>query len=312
MADDELDLLLPRVGVIARGTPSHKVRVIEAFQRIGATVAMTGDGANDAPAIRLADVGIAVGAHASPAARATADLVISDGHLDTLVEALIEGRAMWGSVRAGLSILLGGNIGEIVFTVIGAVLTGSAPLTARQMLLVNLLTDLAPAVAVAMRPVQADAETLLREGPEASLGTPLIRQIVLRAAATAAAATGAWLTARGTGRCARARTVALVALVGAQLAQTLAAGGMNRPVLIATVVSAAALVGIVQTPGVSQFFGCTPLGPLAWTLALSWAAGATVAVALAARLVPDSVGRSEPDSSVPSAVEDLGSPAAGR
>jgi magnesium-transporting ATPase (P-type) len=285
MSDEELDGALRQVAVIARGTPAHKVRVVEAFRRIGATVAMTGDGANDAPAIRMADVGIAVGAHASPAARAAADLVISDGRLETVVEALVEGRGMWGSVRAGLAILLGGNLGEIAFTVIGALLTGSAPLTARQMLLVNLLTDLAPAVSVAMRPVEADAETLLREGPEASLGSALNRQIMLRAATTTAAATGAWITASLTGRPARARTVALVALVGAQLGQTVAEGGRSRPVLAATAVSAAILIGIVQTPGVSWFFGCTPLGPVGWSTALSWATGTTLTTAGATRLV---------------------------
>lgn len=192
---------------------------------------------------------------------------------------------MWGSVRAGLAILLGGNLGEIAFTVIGALLTGSAPLTARQMLLVNLLTDLAPAVSVAMRPVEADAETLLREGPEASLGSALNRQIMLRAATTTAAATGAWITASLTGRPARARTVALVALVGAQLGQTVAEGGRSRPVLAATAVSAAILIGIVQTPGVSWFFGCTPLGPVGWSTALSWATGTTLTTAGATRLV---------------------------
>src|ERR1700710_3147178 len=100
--DDALDGVLPSVAVVARGTPAHKVRVVQAFQRLGRTVAMTGDGANDAPAIRLADVGIALGRRGTPAARAAADLVVTDDQLETIIAALVEGRAMWGSVRQAL------------------------------------------------------------------------------------------------------------------------------------------------------------------------------------------------------------------
>ncbi|MFF4041197.1 HAD-IC family P-type ATPase [Streptomyces sp. NPDC001816] len=151
-----LDKLLPDVGVVARGTPVHKVRVVQAFQRLGRTVAMTGDGANDAPAIRLADIGIAFGTRATPAARAAADLVVTDDRLETVLAALVEGRAMWASVRQALAILVGGNLGEIAFTLLGAAATGTSPLTARQLLLVNLFTDLAPAMAVALRPPQTE------------------------------------------------------------------------------------------------------------------------------------------------------------
>jgi magnesium-transporting ATPase (P-type) len=262
--------------VVARGTPTHKVRVVQAFQRLGRTVAMTGDGANDAPAIRLADVGIALGGRGAPAARAAADLVVTDDRLETILAALTEGRAMWASVRQALAILVGGNLGEIGFTVVGATVTGSSPLTARQLLLVNLFTDLAPAIAVALRPpAEGAAERLLREGPEASLGTALTDEITVRAIATALGAGLGWLAARATGRAVRARTVALAALVGSQLGQTLLVGGRSPAVLAASVGSMAALAAVIQTPGVSRFFGCTPLGPVAWTIALASAAAAT-------------------------------------
>jgi magnesium-transporting ATPase (P-type) len=274
--DDALDELLPHVGVVARGTPTHKVRVVQAFQRLGRTVAMTGDGANDAPAIRLADVGIALGGRGAPAARAAADLVVTDDRLETILAALTEGRAMWASVRQALAILVGGNLGEIGFTVLGATVTGTSPLTARQLLLVNLFTDLAPAIAVALRPpAEGAAERLLREGPEASLGTALTDEITVRAIATAFGAGLGWLAARATGRAVRARTVALAALVGSQLGQTLLVGGRGPAVLAASVGSMAALAAVIQTPGVSQFFGCTPLGPVAWTIALASSAAAT-------------------------------------
>jgi cation-transporting ATPase I len=279
--DAALDRVLPEVTVVARGTPAHKVRVVQAFQRIKRTVAMTGDGANDAPAIRLADVGIALGHRATPAARATADLVVTDDRLETIIAALVEGRAMWGSVRQALGILVGGNLGEIAFTVLGAALTGRSPLSARQLLLVNLLTDLAPAMAIALRAPHPDSSAaLLAEGPEASLGTALTRDIATRAVTTAVATSGAWAAARLTGRAKRARTVALAALVGAQLGQTVALGGTSPAVLATSAGSAAVLAGIVQIPGLSQLFGCTPLGPVGWTIAGSATIAATAATAL--------------------------------
>ncbi len=287
--DDALDAVLPTVRVVARGTPAHKVRAVQAFQRLGRTVAMTGDGANDAPAIRLADVGIALGRRGTPAARAAADLVVTDDRLETILAALVEGRAMWASVREALGVLVGGNLGEIGFTVLGASTTGTSPLTARQLLLVNLLTDLAPSLALAVRAPQAsDARSLLAEGPEASLGDALNREIALRAMATAGGATLAWAQAQATpyGSPARARTVALAALVGTQLGQTVVAGGHRSPLVIgASVVSAGALFAVVQTPGVSQFFGCTPLGPIAWGQAAGSAVAATAASVVGPGLV---------------------------
>ncbi|EHR52486.1 P-type ATPase, translocating [Saccharomonospora marina XMU15] len=281
--DEELRERLSGVDVIARCSPSQKVRIIKAYQALGRTVAMTGDGANDAPAIRLADVGIALGEHGTPAARAAADLVLTDDRLETISAALVEGRAMWASVRAALGVLLGGNLGESGFSVLGAALTGRSPLGARQLLLVNLLTDLAPAMAIALRgPDGTTVEELLQEGPERSLGRPLYNEIGLRAGTTMLGATAAWTLARLTGRRRRAGTVALAALVGTQLGQTLLMGGSSRAVLGSGVGSAAVLASVIQAPGLSHFFGCTPLGPVGWGIALGSAAAAnTLAVAVA-------------------------------
>ncbi|TMR25270.1 HAD family hydrolase [Nonomuraea turkmeniaca] len=275
--DARLDARLPGIDVVARCTPEQKVRVVRSFQRLGKVVAMTGDGANDAAGIRLADVGIALGGVGTPAARAAADMVVSDDRLETIVSALAEGRAMWASVREALAILVGGNLGEIGFTVVGALTTGTSPLSARQLLLVNLLTDLAPALAIALRaPSPEEAANLLQEGPESSLGQALTRDIVRRAVVTSFGAGLAWTLATFTGRAARARTVGLVALVGTQLAQTVQTAGRDRTVLLSALGSAAALAAIVQTPGVSHFFGSTPLGPVAWPIALFAVAAALV------------------------------------
>jgi cation-transporting P-type ATPase I len=274
--DAALPDLLSGATVIARCTPEHKVRVVRAFRACGRVVAMTGDGANDAAAIRLADVGIALGQRGTAAARAAGDLVVTDDRLETIIAAVIEGRAMWRSVRQAIGILVGGNVGEIGYTLLGTLLAGTSPLSARQLLLVNLLTDLVPALTVALRtPPPEAAASLLAEGPDSSLGSALTEEIALRAAATGAAASAAWRVARMTGSPARARTVGLAALIGAELGQTLLVGGRSPAVAAASLASLGVLVAVVQTPGVSQFFGCTPLGPAGWSVAAISAVTAT-------------------------------------
>jgi len=173
-------------------------------------------------------------------------------------------------------------------SVLGAALTGRSLLTARQSLLVNLLTDLAPAMAIALRAPHPDnIGALLAKGPEASLGTALTRDITTRAATTATATSAAWAAARLTGRAKRARTVALLAaLVGAQLGQTVAIGGTSPVVLTSSAGSAAMLIGIIQTPGVSHLFGCTPLGPVGWAIAGTATTAAPAVTALSPRCCP--------------------------
>ncbi|WP_406077832.1 HAD-IC family P-type ATPase [Micromonospora sp. NBC_00858] len=304
--DEALAERLVRTDVVARCTPTHKVRIIQALQKCGRTVAMTGDGANDAPAIRLADVGIALGQRGTPAARAAADLVVTDDRLETIIATLVEGRAMWSSVRHALSILVGGNLGEIAFSVLTAAATGRSALTGRQLLLVNLLTDLAPALAIAIRPPASDrTDSLLREGPDASLGETLTKEIGLRAAATTLGATAGWTLARYTGRRRRAGTVALVSLVGTQLGQTVLAGGTSPAVLASTAASLGALVVVVQTPGLSQFFGCTPIGPVGWTIGAGSALGATFANGALTKLV-EHLPQARPDTAARPAADDGG------
>lgn len=287
--DDELAKRLPTVTVFARVSPAQKARIVQQLRRTGCIVAMTGDGANDVPAIRLAHVGIAVGAKATPAAREAADLVVTDDRIETITDALVEGRAMWASVRDALAILLGGNFGEVAFTLLSGLLSSAGTLNARQLLLVNLLTDVLPAMAVAVRPPpNVTPEDLLAEGPEASLGAMLTRDIYSRAATTATAALGGWLLARPLSTPLQASTTALVALVGAQLGQTMAVRGRTPLVLAAGAGSLLALAAVVQTPGVSQFFGCSPLLPHQWAIALGASVAATMldVVDVFGRLVP--------------------------
>ncbi|CAL9345010.1 cation-translocating P-type ATPase [Streptomyces sp. enrichment culture] len=271
--------VLHGAGVVARVAPEQKLHVVEALQQAGRVVAMAGDGANDAAAIRAADVGVGVESRGSAAARNAADLVLTTGDLSVLVDAVAEGRALWRSVADAVSILIGGNAGEVGFSVLGTLLAGASPLSTRQLLLVNLLTDMFPAMAVAVTPSD-DPSTAEHadDGPMGLnvLGAPLLRSIRRRGITTCLGAVTAYLIGRltpGTER--RATTMALCGVVGAQLVQTLSGRRRSPLVWVTALGSAAVLAALVQTPGVSHFFGCTPLGPVAW-------AGVALAIALSA------------------------------
>ncbi|MGX4695324.1 HAD-IC family P-type ATPase [Streptomyces sp. JNUCC 63] len=279
---------IAQTAVFARVSPEHKVRIVHALQRAGHVVAMTGDGANDAAAIRLADVGIGLSAHGSTSARAAADLVLADPDPTRILHALTEGRTLWRSVRDAVAVLVGGNAGEVAFTVLGTALSGRAPLGTRQLLLVNLLTDMLPALAVALAPAHKSqpGEDPLADGPVASsLGQDLARVLAVRGAATTLGAIAAWQVGRITGLPRRADTMGLAALVGTQLGQTLITDWRSPLVLATAALSAAVLLAVVETPGISHFFGCTPLGPLAWATVAACSATATLAAAFAPRLL---------------------------
>jgi cation-transporting P-type ATPase I len=297
LSDDTLAAALPGIVVFARTTPAHKVRIVELLRRSGRVVAVTGDGANDAPAIRMADVGIALGRNGTGAAKEAADVVITDDRIETITETIVEGRALWGSVRDALAVLLGGNLAEIAFTLgTGLFSPSGSALNARQLLLVNLLTDVLPAMAIAaQRPTRVSPRQLLREGPDASLGVALNREIAIRAVVTTSAAAVAWSLGRATGSRAHAGTVALVALVGAQLGQTLVIGWRSPLVVWASLASFAALAFTVQTPGLSHFFGSRPLGPTGWVFSVGPAAAATLAAAVAARLLRPGASNAAPN-----------------
>ncbi|MEU3526349.1 cation-translocating P-type ATPase [Streptomyces sp. NPDC038707] len=272
--------MLRDAGVVARVAPEQKLQVVEALRDAGRVVGMVGDGANDAAAIRAADIGVGISARGSAAARNAADIVLTDDDLTVLVDAVGEGRALWHSVADAIAILIGGNAGEVAFGIIGTLLSGRAPLSTRQMLMVNLFTDLFPSMAVAVTE-KADGRGTVRarggapEDASAVLGAPLLRQIRHRALTTCLGAVTAWLIGRFTpGTARRSSTMALCGVVGTQLVQTLLDRRDSRLVQVTSLGSALALVAVVQTPVLSRAFGCTPLGPVAW-------AGVVAAIALA-------------------------------
>jgi cation-transporting ATPase I len=278
MSDEALTAAVANIHVFARVTPAHKVRIVRALRDAGRAVGMTGDGANDAAAIRLADAGIALGEHSTAAARAAADLIVPDGRIETVVACVLEGRGLWQGLREASSLLLGGNLGEVLFTLGSGIGSGTAAFNARQLLLLNLLSDTLPALTLALRPHGGQAAAdLLRAGPEASLGKSLKREIAVRGAITAASAGISWTAARLLGGRAKANSVALLAITGSQMLQAGLLGRGDRSVLLSSLASAAMLTAIVETPGLSQLFGCRPVGPLGLLQAGAGAACGAVA-----------------------------------
>lgn len=168
--------ILRHVQVFARVSPAHKLAIVEALQRSGKVVAMTGDGINDGPALRVADLGIAMGGEGSSVASELADIVLKDDNLETLIGAIAQGRTIFRNIRKSVRFLLSSNFSEIAVMAVGTAVSPTAPMSPMQLLWINLLTDVAPALALGLEPPEPDE--LLR--PPRPPMTPILERRDLR------------------------------------------------------------------------------------------------------------------------------------
>ncbi len=290
--DDEwLEEIARTTDVFARVAPAHKLRLVEAIQRQGDVAAMTGDGVNDAPALKAADIGTAMGLAGTDVAREAADMVLTDDNFATITAAVAEGRSIFHNIRSFLRYLLSSNMGEVFTMFFGVVLAGVlgltgeaavvAPLTATQILWINLLTDTGPALALGVDPGDPD---LMRRPPR-PVGSRVIDSAmqngILIVGATMAVATLVMLDARlpgglieGTADLETARTSAFTVLVLAQLFNCFSARSdlasafhewaANRWLLAAVVFSLLLQFAVVYLGPLQEAFGTTSLDPADW------------------------------------------------
>ena len=156
MTDSELDNEVKNISVYARVSPENKIRIVKAWQRKGQVVSMTGDGVNDAPALKAADIGCAMGITGTDVAKGAADMTLTDDNFATIVDAVREGRGIYANIKKVVGFLLGTNIGEVILVFVAMLLWHKTPLLSMQLLWINLVTDSLPAIALGMEPVEAD------------------------------------------------------------------------------------------------------------------------------------------------------------
>ena len=156
MTDSELDSQVENISVYARVSPENKIRIVKAWQRKGQVVSMTGDGVNDAPALKAADIGCAMGITGTDVAKGAADMTLTDDNFATIVDAVREGRGIYANIKKVVGYLLGTNIGEVITVFMAMLLWHKTPLLSMQLLWINLMTDSLPAIALGMEAVESD------------------------------------------------------------------------------------------------------------------------------------------------------------
>jgi Ca2+-transporting ATPase len=272
----ELAALAREVDVFARVTPEHKYQIVRALQSAGEVVAMTGDGVNDAAALRAAAIGVAMGAGGTDVARDVADVVLLDDDFGSIVRAVAQGRTTRDNISRALDFLLATNFSEILVTLSALALGGTRLLSATQFLWINLLSDVAPALALAMEPGSRDVmQRPPRDPAEPIITTAGLAGLAGEASVLTAATLAAHALAVGRyGAGPRAATVAFSALTTAQIVHALncrAGAGLRSltqgPALTGVVAGTVALQALAtQTPFLRRVLGVVPLAASDWAL----------------------------------------------
>jgi Ca2+-transporting ATPase len=270
--DEELERRIPSISIFARVTPEHKLRIVTAYQKRGEVVAMTGDGVNDTPAIKQADVGIAMGLTGTEVTKEAADMVLKTDNFASIVEGVKEGRTIISNIRKAVGCLLTGNLAEIIITGAAVIAGLPMPLIPIQILLMNLMTDALPAMILAVNPGNKTKQTRHTDIVDRSLYT----KVVTRGALLSVGALGLFMMhlRRGSSLLV-AQTAVFATLVLGELIQTLSwrqEGSQERLtewtkdrfLTGALSVSLLTLLGSIYIPPVARFLHTAPLRLMDW------------------------------------------------
>jgi P-type Ca2+ transporter type 2C len=280
LGDEELDARLDRAAAFSRVSPADKVRIVSGLRRRGEIVAMLGDGVNDAPALRRADIGLAMGGRGADLAKETADIVLVDDRFETIAAAVEEGRVIFDNIRKFIFYLFSCNLSEVLVLFTSVVAGLPLPLLPLQILWLNLVTDVFPALALAMEPAEPDVMRRPPRDPEAAI---LSRRFLLLTGsysvllAGLAIAVFSWAVWVAEMEIERARTLAFMTLAMTQLAHVFNARSpkpvlfgrrlfQNRWVWAAIALTVGMQLAVVYVPPLAQLFGTRPLGAADWFL----------------------------------------------
>ena len=272
LSDEELKATIENIAIFARVTPEHKLRIVTTLQEKGHVVAMTGDGVNDSPAIKKADVGIAMGQTGTQVTKETADMVLKEDHFGSIVDGVKEGRTIIGNIRKAIGCLLSGNLAEILASSVSVMAGMPLPIIPVQILLMNMLTDALPAMILAINPGKKIKETKRQE----IIDSTLYKQVITRGAILGAGALGLFMWNLKMGMpVAMAQTVAFATLVAGQLIQTFSwrqvdsSESLNdlkrdRFLIGALGVSWLSLLGVIYIPALAGIFKTVALPIWNW------------------------------------------------
>lgn len=218
MSDEELDEKISKISVYARVSPENKIRIVDAWQRKGNVVSMTGDGVNDAPALKKADIGVAMGITGTEVSKDAASMILTDDNFATIIKAVANGRNVYRNIKNAIQFLLSGNMAGILSVLYTSIMALPVPFQPVHLLFINLLTDSLPAIAIGMEPAEKD---LLAEKPrdpqEGILTKKFMRDILLQGGLIAVVTMIAFHTGLSQGGSALASTMAFATLTAARL-----------------------------------------------------------------------------------------------